>query len=237
MPSLFSASQTCSSPLIMVHNQATQGPQKHTSASEELDFSDQLLLKHQISLNEIRWFENVPMRQSASSQMPLPRMFNCMLLQLQTVIRFIWRAHCAWVRSLQWLQWKMRLGFFHNRNKRRVWFTHSVAQCANNWWLWTESNCHWLMNEVLMSNCHGTSCAAEVADLQPPKFDDEIWMASCCQVNSMSRFAAEYLSISQLLPPRWVEIPWTKVDPGVCDRSSWMLGGIIRGPQHWPSTN
>lgn len=60
----------------------------------------------------------------------------------------------------------------------------------------------WLMNEVLMSNCHGTSCAAEVADLQPPKFDDEIWMASCCQVNSMSRFAAEYLSISQLLPQK-----------------------------------
>lgn len=37
-----------------------------------------------------------------------------------------------------------------------------------------------------------TSVEDEVADLQPPKFDDEIWMASCCQVNSMSRFAAEF---------------------------------------------
>eukprot|EP00435_Cladocopium_sp_Y103_P067601 s1080_g30.t1 len=32
----------------------------------------------------------------------------------------------------------------------------------------------------------------EVAGLQPPKFDDEIWMANCCKVNSMSRFAAEF---------------------------------------------
>ncbi len=28
-----------------------------------------------------------------------------------------------------------------------------------------------------------------VAELEPPVFDDEVWMANCCKVNSMSRFA------------------------------------------------
>eukprot|EP00434_Breviolum_minutum_P014977 symbB.v1.2.013204.t1/scaffold929.1/size151260/7 len=35
----------------------------------------------------------------------------------------------------------------------------------------------------------GQKPSAVIAELEPPVFDDDLWMANCCKVNSMSRFA------------------------------------------------
>lgn len=51
----------------------------------------------------------------------------------------------------------------------------------------------------------GQKPSAVVAELEPPVFDDDLWMANCCKVNSMSRFA-EFLG--RIL----VELTWCKAE-------------------------
>ena len=178
------------------------------------------------------------MRQSASSQMPLPRMFNCMLLQLQTVIRFIWRVHCAWVRSLQWLQWKMRLGFFHNRNKRRVWFTHSVLTIDGCEQKATAIYCHGLWMKSWWAAAMAQVVLQRLRIFSRPSLTMRSgWQAAARSIAcpDLQQSISAYLSCyhrkmsEDPLDESWPWCLWELLDA--------RLGGIIRGPQHWPSTN